>query len=207
MGLIQPPPISWKSMSSCSGCWFWILHFSYLSFLMEGTKPPLYRWWGSLFWWVGAFCAREVDRHCHSSWHGGYLPISLPPFLFGLAYCDPVPWLVSFLLGFIICQHQWASTLFLLPYVCVPSSHYLRSSPVLSGCSSRCPQQKPQCPIFPPQRSFTGRSLGDCLTTFLLWHPLSFTSCRGSLAWERAGTPVPCMMAAHTQGNPNIWCN
>ena len=46
---------------------------------MEGIKPPLYRWQRSLFWWVGIFCIREVDRHCHSSWHGGYLPISLPP--------------------------------------------------------------------------------------------------------------------------------
>ena len=26
-------------------------------------KPPLYRWQGSLFWWVGAFHVREVDRH------------------------------------------------------------------------------------------------------------------------------------------------
>ena len=42
-------------------------------------KPPLYRWQGSLFWWVGAFGIREVDRCCHSSWHGGYLPISLLP--------------------------------------------------------------------------------------------------------------------------------
>ena len=42
-------------------------------------KPPLYRWQGSLFWWVGALCFREVDRCCHSSWYRGYLPISLPP--------------------------------------------------------------------------------------------------------------------------------
>ena len=42
-------------------------------------KPPLYRWQGSLFWWVGVFNVREVDRCCHSSWHRGYLPISLPP--------------------------------------------------------------------------------------------------------------------------------
>ena len=26
----------------------------------------------------------------------------------------------------------------------------------------------------------------------------------GSLAWDGAGTPVPCMMAAHTQGNANL---
>ena len=48
---------------------------------MEGMKPPLYRWQGYLFWWVGVFHVREVDRHCHSSWHKGYLPISLSPCL------------------------------------------------------------------------------------------------------------------------------
>ena len=48
-----------------------------------------------------------------------------------------------------------------------------------------------QLPIFPPQGSFPGRSLGDHLTTFLLWHPLSFTSHRGSLPWGGAGTTVP----------------
>ena len=29
----------------------------------------------------------------------------------------------------------------------------------------------------------------------------------GSLAWGGAGTPVPCMMVVHTQGNSNLWCN
>ena len=87
------------------------------------------------------------------------------------------------------------------------TSHYLRSSPVLSGCSSRHWWQKSQLPIFPPQGSSTGRSSGDHLTIFLLWCPLSFTSCRGSLAWNGTGTHVPCMMAAHTQGNTNLWCN
>ena len=57
---------------------------------------------------------------------------------------------------------------------------------------------------FPPQGSFTGRSLGDHLAIFLLWHPLIITSHGGSLAWGGAGTPVPCMMAAHTQGNANF---
>ena len=67
-------------------------------------------------------------------------------------------------------------SLYLMPYMFLPRSAakscYLWSSPVLSGHSSRCPWQKPQLPIFPPQGSFTGRLSGDCLTTFLLWHPL-----------------------------------
>ena len=41
--------------------------FSYLSFLIQGTKPPLYRWHVSLFQWVRTICIREVDRHCPSS--------------------------------------------------------------------------------------------------------------------------------------------
>ena len=82
--------------------------------------------------------------------------------------------------------------------------YWVTSSPILSGHSSKCPWYKPQLPIFPPQGSFTGRSLGDCLTTFLLWHPLFSTSYRGSLVWGGAGTPVPCMTAAHTQGNANL---
>ena len=52
------------------------------------------------------------------------------------------------------------------------TSYYLWSLPILSGCSGRHPWQKLQLAIFPPQGSFTGRSLGDHLTTFLLWHPL-----------------------------------
>ena len=80
-------------------------------------------------------------------------------------------------------------------------SLYLWSSPVLSGCSSRCPWSKLQLPIFPPQGSFHGRSLGDHLAILLLWHHLFFTSWGGSLAWGGTGTPVPCMMVAHTQGN------
>ena len=131
---------------------------------MEGMKPPLYRQQGSLFWWVGAFHIREVDKHCHSSWHGGYLPISLPPFLFGLAYCDPVLWLVAFLLGFTIHSingHRCCSLCLMYMFLLrsAATSHYLWSSPILSGCSSRCPWQKLQLPIFPPQGSFTGRSM------------------------------------------------
>ena len=98
-----------------------------------------------------------------------------------------------------------------LPYMFLwrftAKSLYLWSSPILSGCSDRHPQSKLQLPIFPPQGSFTGRLLGDCLAKFLLWHPLFITSQRGSLVWGGTGTPVPCMTVAHTQGNTNLWCN
>ena len=84
-------------------------------------------------------------------------------------------------------------------------SLYLWSSPILSGCSGRHPQYMPQLPIFPPQGSITGRSSGDCLTIFLLWHLLFITSNRGSLAWVGDDISVPCMRAIHTQGNANLW--
>ena len=112
-----------------------------------------------------------------------------PPFhLVGLACHDPVQWVVAFLFWSTIGQHQWVKTLSLcLMYVFLhrsaAKSLYLWSSPILSGCSSRHPQSKPQIPIFPPQGRFTGRSLGDHLAILLLWHHLFITSQGGSLAW------------------------
>ena len=97
--------------------------------------------------------------------------------------------------------------MYIFPLKSATKSCYLWSSPILGGCSGRHLWEKPQLLVFPPQGSFTGRSLGDCLTTFFLWHHLFITSDRGSLAWGGAGTPVPCMMAAHTQGNANLSCD
>ena len=192
---------------------FMVSLFLIFVILMEGMKPPLYRWWGFLFWRIGAFCIREVDRCCHSSWHRVTYPFHYPSILC-LAlptmtqFCD---WLHS-LWGSLSASinGHWCNSLCLTYLFLLRSAatlHYLRSSPILSGHSSRHPWQKSQLPIFPPQGDFTGRSLGDCLTTFFLWHPLPFTSYRGSLAWGGAGTPVLCMTAAHTQGNANLWCN
>ena len=56
---------------------------------LEGMKPPLYRWQGSLFRWIGAFCIREVDYIVILPDVGVTYPFH-PPILFGLAYCDPV---------------------------------------------------------------------------------------------------------------------
>ena len=81
-------------------------------------------------------------------------------------------------------HHSLSLTYVFLPRSAV-KSHHLWSSPVLSGCSSRSPWQKPQLPIFPPRGSFTGRLLGVCLITFLLWCPPSSISYRGSLVWVR----------------------
>ena len=156
--------------------------------------PTLYRQRGSLFRWVGAFHVREVDYIVILS-HGGYLPISLPPFCLALPTMTQFhDWLhsswgsLSASINGYRCHSLCLMYMFLLRSAA--RSHYLWFSPVLGGCSSRCPEQKLQLPIFPPQGSFTGRSSGDHLTIFLLWHPLFFTSHRGSLVWGGAGTPT-----------------
>ena len=190
-----------------------LLIFIFSSFLMEGIKPPLYRQWGSLFWWVGVFHIREVDRHCHSSWHEGYLPISLPLVLFGLAYHDPVLWVVAFIVGFTICQHQWALMSFPPPYsTCsfwglqphhVTWGLHLSSVDVPVDVHSR----SHNFPFFHPREALL---VGHWVTTLPLFScgvHFHFTSYRGSLAWGGTGTPVPCMTVAHTQGNANLWCN
>ena len=146
---------------------------------------------------------------CPSFQHGGYLPISLPPFYLVLPTMTQFhDWLHPSWGPLSTSVNGYRHCSLCLTYMFLPKSaaksHYLWSSPVLSGCSSRCPREKPQLSIFPPQGSFTGRSLGDHLTTFLLWHPLFLTSYGGSLVWGGAGTPVPCMTAAHTQGNTNL---
>ena len=56
-------------------------------------------------------------------------------------------------------------------------------------------------PFLHPREAF---QVGHWVTTLPLWHPPVITSYGGSLAWGRAGAPVPCMMVAHTQGNANL---
>ena len=172
-------------------------------------KPQLYRWQGSLFRWVGAFCVREVDYIVVLPDIGVTYPFHSPHFCLALPTMTQFhDWLHSSwgslctsINGY-RCHSLCRMYVFLLRSAA--TSHYLWYSPILSGCSGRHPWQKLQLPIYPPQSSFTGRSLGDHLTTLLLWHPLFFTSYRGSLAWGGDGTPVPCMTAAHTQGNANL---
>ena len=185
-----------------------MLWLSILVSSLEGMKPLLYRQRGSLFRWIGAFCIREVD-------YVVFLPDTGVTYPFhSLPFCLVLPTMTQFCVW---SHSSWGSLSasingyrhhsLCLMYVFLPRSAaiscYLWSSPILSGHSSRHPQQKLQLPIFPPQGSFTGRLSGDNLTTFLLWHPLPFTSYRGSLEGG-AGTPVLCMMAAHTQGNTNL---
>ena len=176
---------------------------------LKGMEPPLYRWQGSHFRWVGAFCIREIDHFIILPDTGVTYPFHSPHFCLALSTVTHLyDWLHctwgSLSASINVHGHHSLCLTYMFLLRSAATSCYMWSSPILSGHSSRCPQQKLQLPIFPPQGSFTGRSWGDCLTTFLLWHPLFFTSYRGSLAWGGAGTPVPCMMAAHTQGNANL---
>ena len=147
--------------------------------------------------------------HCPSLWHRGYLPVSLPPFCLVLhtvtQFCD---WSHSSWGSLSTSINGYRHCSLCLMYMFLPrsaaKSHYLWSSPILSGCSSRHPQQKPQVPFFHPREALlvghqvTAVPLSSCGILFF------FTSYRGSLAWGGAGTPVPCMMAGHTQGNTNL---
>ena len=120
-------------------------------------------------WKAGAFHVGVAGWSALQSDMGVFTHFTPPiMFSFGLACHDPVQWVVAFLFWSTIHQHQWVIDIILcLMYVFLPRSAakslYLWSSPILSGCSSRCPQSKLQLPIFPPQGSFTGRSSGNCL--------------------------------------------
>ena len=145
-----------------------MLWLSILVTSLEGMEPPLYRQQGSLFRWVGAFCIREVDHIVILPDMGVTYPFHSPHFCLVLPtvtqFCD---WLHCFWGSLSASINGHGHHSLCLTYVFLPkstaTSHYLWSSPILSGCSGRHPQQKPQLPIFPPQGSFTGRSL-FCVT-------------------------------------------
>ena len=137
--------------------------------------------------YVGWSIPHQKGRLPHPCFqHGGYLPISLPPFYLALPTVTQFhDWSHPFWGSPSASVNRYRRHSLCLTYVFLlksaAKSLYLWSSPILGGCSSTCPWEKLQLPIFPPQGSFTGRSLGDHLTTFFLWHSLFITSDRGSL--------------------------
>ena len=62
---------------------------------LKGMMPSLYRWWGSLIRWVGAFCIREADYLVLLSDMGVTYPFHSPHFVWP---CLPWP---SFMIGHI----------------------------------------------------------------------------------------------------------
>ena len=141
---------------------FWEEHILvyWLSILvasLKGIMPPLYRQWGSLFRWVGTFHIQEAYYLVLLS-DMGLLTHFTPPF------CLALPTMTQFhdwshfswgSLSAIIngyrCHSLCLMYMFLLRSAA--KSCYLWYSPVLSGCSSRCPWQKLQLPVFPPREA------------------------------------------------------
>ena len=125
---------------------------------LEGMMPPLYRQLGSIFRWVGAFCIRKAYYLVILSNMGGYLTISLLPFYLALPimtqFCD---WLHPSWGSLSNSINKYRHQSLCLTYVFLPKSaaksYYLWSSPVISGCSSRCPWEKLQLPIFHPREA------------------------------------------------------
>ena len=133
----------------------------------------------------------------------GLLTCFTPPILFGLAYHDPVLWLVASLLGFTICQHQQVWTSF-PPALCTCSFWSLQPNHITCGLhpsSVDAPVdihgRSHNFPFFHPRGALL---VGHQVTALPVssFGVLLITSYRGSLVWGGAGTPVLCMMAAHT---------
>ena len=135
MGLYYPPFLEEHILVH----WLLILVVS-----LKGLMPPLYRWLGSLFRWVGAFHVIEADFCILLSNTGVTYPILTPPFCLALPtmtqFCDwsHSSWgsLSASINGYRCCS-LCLTYVFLLKSATKP--HYLWSSPILSECSSRCP--------------------------------------------------------------------
>ena len=127
-------------LSSSSGA---VVVLVLLVWWSEGIKPPSSWWQGSLFNWVGLLCIRveDVNSSWILTWRGTY-PLH-PPFL----VLQTVTQFHEYL-----CQ-SWDSPsdgiygqrchslgqMYVFLQMSTPTAHYLESSPIISGCSGRCP--------------------------------------------------------------------
>ena len=128
--------------------------------------PLLYNQCGYLFRWVGVFLIREADYFILHSDMGVSYPVHSTPFCLALPTMTQFSdWLhsssgsLSTSINGYTCHSLCLTYVFLLKYAA--KSLYMWSSPILGGCSSRCPWYKLQLSIFPPQGSFTGMLLGE----------------------------------------------
>ena len=92
---------------------------------VEGIKPPLCQWQGSLFHWVEIFCIKVDDnRSLEELEVQRCMPISYPQWS---CYCDSVPWVVMAVIQSVIQWHLWAEMSIPPPNACDPvdiNSHY-----------------------------------------------------------------------------------
>ena len=127
-----------------------------------------------------------------------YLPLSFPPFCLALpALTQFSDWLHSSLgslsasiTGYRCCPSALCTCSFqsLLPHHLTCGLHPSSvDAPVdVHGISHNFL-------FFHPREALLVGCQVTTLPIFLLWHPISITSDRGSLVWGGAGTPVPCM--------------
>ena len=178
---------------------------------LKGMMPCLYRWQGSLFRWVGALCIREADYIILLSDTGVTYPFHSPHFVWP---CLPWP---SSVIGHIPLGVHYPPASMGIDNVpsalCTCSFQGLQPNHITCGLhpsSVDAPVdvhgRSCNFPFFQPRdvllvgHQVTALPLSSCGILF-------FTCYKGILAWGGAGTPVPCMTAAHTQGNANLWCN
>ena len=189
-----------------------LMHWlSILVCFLEGMMPPLYRQQGSLFMWGRSILHQKGRLLCPSFQHRGYLPVSLSPILFGLAYHDSVPWLVTSLLGFHYPPVSMGidiipSALHMCSFQSLQPNHItcgLHPSSVdtpvdVHGRSCNFPFIHPKEALLVGHQ-VTTLPLSSCGVLFIS------PSYRGSLARGGTSTPVLCMMAAHTQHQSLMW--
>ena len=139
--------------------------------------PPLYRWWGSFFRWVGAFHIREADDFVLLSNMGVTYPFHSPHFVWP---CLPWP---SSVIGCIPLGAHYPPAsmgIDIIPSALNTCSFWsLQPNHITCGLHPSSVDalvdvhgRSCNFPFFHPKGSFTCRSLGDHLTTFLLWCPL-----------------------------------
>ena len=173
--------------------------------------PLLYNWCGYLCRWVGAFHVREADYFIlHSNMGVTYLFHSpqfvWPCLLWPSSVIGCIPLWVHYLpvsMGIDVIPSALCTCSF---WSLQPDHFTCGLHPSLVDALVDIHSVSHNFPFFHPREALLVGYQETALSLFS-WHPLFITSDRGSLAWGGAGTPVPCMMAAHTQGNTNLWCN
>ena len=173
---------------------------------------PLYRQWGSLFMWVGAFCIRKADYFVLPSNMGVTYPFHSPHFVWS---CLPWPNSVIGCIPLGVHYPPASTGIDVIPSaLCMCSFWSLQPNHVTCGLHPSLVDAPADIhgrnPNFPFFHSREALLVGCWVTTLPLSScgVLSFSPpMEVVFAWGGAGIPVPCMMAAHTQGNANLWCN
>ena len=126
-------------LSSSSGA---VVVLKLLIWWSEGKKPPSTWKQGPLQLGGSTLCEGRRCQFITNPDTEGYLCITPP--LFGLANFDPVPWVVVSVIGSLSNgvygqQHHSLSQTYMFHQTSTPTTHYLESSPIISGCSGGHP--------------------------------------------------------------------